>query len=77
MVGEQTDRWHQSHSVVAAAPDFFFFFLPVNEVKLIYSVVLTSVGQQSDSVIYIHTFFFILISITIYPWLLNIILCAV
>ena len=50
-----------------------FFFI---EVQLIFSVVLISAIQQSDSFIHIHTLFFILFSITVYRRILNIVPCA-
>ena len=48
------------------------------EVQLIYNVVLTSAIQQSDSVMHINTFFFLIFfSIMVYHRILNIVLCAI
>ena len=43
---------------------------------MIYSVVLISAVQQSDSVIHLYTFFFIFFSIMVYARILNIVPCA-
>ena len=43
---------------------------------LIYSVVLVSDVQQSDSVIRIYTLFFIFFSILVYHRVLNVVPCA-
>ena len=44
---------------------------------VIYSVVLISAVQQSDSVIHIYTFFFVFFSIVVYHRILNIVPCAI
>ena len=50
---------------------------PLIEVELIYSVVLISAVQQSDSVIHVYTSFFIFFSIMVYPRRLDIVSCAI
>ena len=53
---------------------YLFIFM---KVELIYNVVLISGVQQSDSVIRVYIFFFILFSIMVFPFgILNIVLCA-
>ena len=47
------------------------------EVLLIYSVVLISAVQQSDSFIHRYTFFFIFFSIMVYHRILDIVPCAI
>ena len=47
------------------------------KVQLIYSVILISTIQQSDSVIYTYTFFFIFFPIMVYHRILNIVPCAI
>ena len=51
-----------------------FYFI---EVWLIYSVVLISAVQQSDSLTHIYTFFFIFFSTVVYHRILNIVPCAI
>ena len=55
----------------------FFFFNVLLKHSLVYNVVLISAVQQSDSVIHIHTFVFILFSIMVYHRILNIVPCAI
>ena len=42
-----------------------------------YNVVLISAGQQGDSIIHIHTFFFIFFHTMVYLRVLNIVPCAI
>ena len=44
---------------------------------MIYSIVLISAVQQSDSVMHICTFFFVSFSIMVYNQILNIVLCTI
>ena len=60
---------------VLEVESFFILKIYFTEVYFIYSLVLTSAVQQSDSVIY--TFFFIFFSIMVYHSILNIVLCAI
>ena len=55
---------------------FNFFFKLSTGVQLIYNAVLISTGQKCDSGIHICTLFFILISIMVYHWVLNVVPCA-
>ena len=55
----------------------FFFFNVLLKHSLVYNVVLISAVQQSDSVIHIHTFVFILFSIMVYHRILNIVPLAI
>ena len=48
----------------------------LNQVQLIYNVVLISVVQQSDSVIHMHSFCYFF-SITVYHRILNVVPCAI
>ena len=48
-----------------------FFGVFLIERELIYSVVLVSTVQQSDSVIHIYTFFLLFFSVMVYPRILN------
>ena len=70
---------HLNSLHVAEYPLFFssFFIYFFIEVYLIYNVVLISAVQQSDSVIHIYTFFFILFFIMVYPSILSIVPCAI
>ena len=54
----------------------FFSLIFLNQVQLIYNVVLISVVQQSDSVIHMHSFV-IFFSITVYCRILNVVSCTV
>ena len=51
-------------------------YLFLIDVLLIYNVVLSTAVWQSDSVIHVHTFFFMFLSIMIYYRILNIVPCA-
>ena len=55
---------------------FFFSFFFLIEVELIYNVVFISGVQQSDSFLYIYTFFKFF-SIVVYCKILNIVPCAI
>ena len=68
---------HCSWHCISAELCFPFFKIYFIEVQLIYTVVLISAVQQSDSVIHMYTFFFILFSIMVYHRILNIVPCAV
>ena len=61
-------------TIISLSLAIIIFFI---EVQLIHNVVLISAVQKSDSVIHIHTFFFILFSIMVNHRILNIVHCAV
>ena len=55
----------------------FFFLIYFIEVCLIYSVVVISTVQQSDSLIHLYALFFLLFSIMACPRILNEVPCAI
>ena len=65
-----------SNEVKHALKIYFILFYFI-EVQLIHNVVLISAVQQSDSVIHMYTFFFILFSIMVYHRILNRVPCAI
>ena len=54
-----------------------FIYLYFIDIELIYSVMLISALQQSDSFILIYTFFFAFFSIMAYHRILNIVPCVI